>query len=173
VSRLAELRTLRATGGDWIRVAPGPTLRNGDSGRRVAELAERLRGGGDFDGPGGSTFDDRVESAVRAFQSRHGLAADGLVGRATLAELNVPIQDRIDQIIVNLERWRWLPESLGDRYIIVNIAGFELDVVEGGRRTLEMRVVVGRPYRRTPVFSDTIRYLVLNPSWEVPSAIAI
>ncbi|MGA8203913.1 MAG: L,D-transpeptidase family protein [Woeseiaceae bacterium] len=172
VRRLAELRHIRDAGG-WPVVEPGPTLRPGDTGARVAALSERLRISGDLDGEARDVFDAELAGAVEHFQARHGLGADGLVGRATLAELNVPVQDRIDQIIVNLERWRWLPESLGDRYVIVNIAGFRLDVVEDGQRTLTMRVVVGKPYRRTPVFSENIRYLVLNPTWDVPNKIAV
>jgi murein L,D-transpeptidase YcbB/YkuD len=174
VTRLAELRRIRDDGG-WPVVDPGATLRPGDSDARVDELRERLRLAGDLGGDGatGQVYDESLEAAVVRYQSRHGLTADGLVGRATFAALNVPIQERINQIIVNLERWRWLPESLGERYVIVNIAGFRLDVIEQGEPALSMRVVVGRPYRRTPVFSDTIRYLVLNPSWEVPSRIAI
>jgi murein L,D-transpeptidase YcbB/YkuD len=178
VERLATLRAIRDRGG-WSRIDDGPTLRPGDGGQRVTQLAERLLASGDLPSGAGLAavssslvFDERLEAAVRYFQSRHGLTADGVVGRNTLAALNVPIQDRINQIIVNLERWRWLPESLGERYIIVNIAGFRLDVVENGESIMDMRVVVGRPYRRTPVFSETIRYLVLNPSWEVPASIA-
>lgn len=176
VERLAELRVLREAGG-WPAIEPGETLRTGDIGLRVAQLSARLQASGDYPGgasAGGSPdiFDDELAAAVMRFQSRHGLTADGLVGRASLAALNQPIQNRINQIIVNLERWRWLPESLGERYVIVNIAGFSLDVIEAGESTMQMRVVVGRPYRRTPVFSDTIRYLVLNPSWEVPTRIA-
>lgn len=171
VDRLAELRRIRDAGG-WPAVDPGPTLRPGDSGPRVTQISERLKLAGDLDGESRDSFDGELAAAVRRFQARHGLGADALVGRGTLAALNVPIQDRINQIIVNLERWRWLPESLGERYVLVNIAGFSLDVIEHGESTLSMRVVVGRPYRRTPVFSDNIRYLVLNPSWEVPSTIA-
>jgi murein L,D-transpeptidase YcbB/YkuD len=69
---------------------------------------------------------------------------------------------------LNLERWRWLPQDLGRRHIIVNIAAFKLEVVEDEAVVLAMRVVVGRPYHNTPVFSDTMRYIVLNPYWEVP-----
>lgn len=172
VIRLAELRRIRDAGG-WAAVETGPTLHPGDTGPRVTGLSERLRLAGDFDAEARDSFDTELESAVEHFQARHGLGADGLVGRATLAELNVPVQDRINQIIVNLERWRWLPESLGERYVIVNIAGFRLDVVEQGEPTLSMRVVVGKPYRRTPVFSENIRYLVLNPTWDVPNKIAV
>jgi murein L,D-transpeptidase YcbB/YkuD len=171
VLRLAELRQIRDAGG-WQGIDAGETLRAGDTGPRVRQLAARLLVSGDYTGPPTSEFTEELDAAVRAFQSRHGLTADGLVGRASQAALNVPIQTRINQLIVNLERWRWLPETLGDRYVLVNIAGFNLDVVEDGEHVMNMRVVVGRPYRRTPVFSDTIRYLVLNPSWEVPSSIA-
>jgi murein L,D-transpeptidase YcbB/YkuD len=172
VERLAELRDRRESGG-WPAVSEGATLREGDSGPRVAELVRRLHASGDLDRTEGDTIDAEVGAAIRAFQSRHGLAADGLVGRATQSSLNVPVQSRIDQVIVNLERWRWLPEDLGDFHILVNIAGFRLDVVENGQSIRDMRVVVGRPYRRTPVFSDAISYIVLNPYWEVPIRIAI
>lgn len=169
--RLGELRQLLDSGG-WSTIDAGPTLRPGDESPRVAQIASRLRASGDHSGDDSKLFDASLETALVAWQARHGLTADGIVGRATLAALNVPVQQRINQLIVNLERWRWLPETLGERYIIVNIAGFELAVVEQGERTLSMRVVVGRPFRRTPVFSETVRYLVLNPSWEVPSRIA-
>jgi murein L,D-transpeptidase YcbB/YkuD len=172
VDRLAVLRELRDRGG-WPRIDDGPTLHPGDRSPRVTQLAARLAASGDLEAErAGDEFDAALAAAVRRFQARHGLSADGVVGRASLAALNVPIQDRINQLIVNLERWRWLPESLGNRYIIVNIAGFRLDVIDNGNSILDMRVVVGRPYRRTPVFSETIRYLVLNPSWEVPTRIA-
>lgn len=172
VQRLADLRELRDAGG-WGTIEPGPTLREGDDGGRIAALVRRLVATQDLeDVVSHASFDADVARAVRNFQTRHGLAADGVVGQATLRALNVPVQARIDQIIVNLERWRWLPEDLGDFYVLVNIAGFRLDVIENGRSVLDMRVVVGQPYRRTPVFSGRIAYLVLNPSWEVPPSIA-
>jgi len=83
------------------------------------------------------------------------------------------VEHRVDQLEVNLERWRWLPKDLGRRHILVNIAAFNLDVVEQEAVVMSMRVVVGRPYRRTPVFSDTMRYLVLNPYWQVPRTLAV
>jgi murein L,D-transpeptidase YcbB/YkuD len=140
---------------------------------RVAALAARLVASGELDMHDGDVFDAPLADAVRRYQTRHGLTADAVVGQATLASLNAPIQARIDRLIVNLERWRWLPETLGERYIIVNIAGFKLDLVEDGEAALSMRVVVGTPFRRTPVFSERISYLVLNPSWHVPHRIAI
>jgi murein L,D-transpeptidase YcbB/YkuD len=172
VQSLAALRQTRDNGG-WPSVSTGPTLREGDMDDRVAELTQRLHVAGYLEGDSTHLFDAEVARAVRSFQSRHGLTADGVVGPATQNALNVPIQSRINQLIVNLERWRWLPEDLGDRYVLVNIAGFRLDVVENGESVYNMRVVVGQPYRRTPVFSGVISYLVLNPYWEVPPSIAI
>lgn len=172
VARLAELRGLRDRGG-WRPIAAGPTLRDGDRGGRVSDLVMRLNQSGDLDDAAGDVFNAGVTLAVQRFQTRHGLNPDGVVGAATLSALNVPIQHRIDQIIVNLERWRWLPEDLGDSHIIVNIADFRLDFVRDGKTILDMRVVVGTPFRRTPVFSENVSYLVLNPSWEVPTQIAV
>jgi murein L,D-transpeptidase YcbB/YkuD len=120
-----------------------------------------------------AVFDAALVHGLRRFQERHGLDADGKVGASTLAALNVPVEARVRQIELNMERWRWLPQTLGDRYILVNIANFALDVVERGRSVLTMRVVVGRPARRTPFFSAEMTYLVLNPHWYVPPTIAI
>lgn len=172
VAALDRLRSLQSADG-WHPVADGPTLRTGDRGQRVAQVAGRLLASGDYNGSETELFDASLEQAVARFQSRHGLDADGVVGRATLAALNVSVQERIEQIIVNLERWRWLPEDLGDSYVLVNIAGFSLDVIENKRNVTSMRVVVGLPYRRTPVFSGQITYLVFNPYWEVPTSIAV
>jgi len=172
---LRHYRDLAAPGG-WPAVPEGAKLQKGDRNPRVSALRTRLRAEGVLsEDPAGALdlFDDNLDGAVRHFQRRHGLDVDGIVGRATLAALNVSALERSYQIEVNLERWRWLPESLGKRHIIVNIAGFELDVIESGHSALAMRVVVGRDYRRTPVFSDKITYVVLNPHWEVPLNIAI
>jgi murein L,D-transpeptidase YcbB/YkuD len=110
---------------------------------------------------------------VKSFQRRHGLEADGLVGKGTVAALNVPVEERIAELTVAMERWRWMPESLGRDHLIINIAGFDLKLVENGKLTDHMAVVVGKPYSRTPVFSDRVRYLEFNPYWNVPTSIAI
>nr|MDQ2694533.1 L,D-transpeptidase family protein [Pseudomonadota bacterium] len=104
---------------------------------------------------------------------RHGLLEDGVVGPLTQYEMNVPAWERVRQIVLNLERWRWLPEDLGRRFILVNITDYALAVVEDGRRVLESRVVVGRSKRPTPVFTGTLSHLVLNPYWRVPRTIAV
>jgi murein L,D-transpeptidase YcbB/YkuD len=117
-------------------------------------------------------FDLALQQAVERFQRRHGLEADGLVGRSTRAALNVSPEERINQIILNMERWRWMPRDLGPTHVLVNMAGFELDLVVDRRPALSMRVVVGTPYQSTPVFSEEMTYLEFNPYWNIPHSIA-
>lgn len=172
---LEEYRAIRDRGG-WDAVSKGPSLHEGERDPRIASLRARLIASGDLEENGAEdpeAFDEGLAGAVRTFQSRQGLTVDGVVGAATLAALNVPVEERIRQIEVNLERWRWLPDDLGARYVLVNTAGFFLQVVEEGREVLAMRVVVGRKARRTPVFSGRMIYLVLNPSWHVPHKLAV
>jgi murein L,D-transpeptidase YcbB/YkuD len=171
---LARYRAFAARGG-WPVVPDGPTLRQKDHGPRVATLRARLRVTGDLDhapAADAELFDAGLEQGVRRFQQRHGLEVDGIVGAMTLQALNVPAQARVRQITANLERWRWLPQYFGQRYILVNIANFGLEVIDGARPVLSMRVIVGKSYQRTPVFSASMTYLVLNPSWHVPHSIA-
>ncbi|HEY3221606.1 MAG TPA: L,D-transpeptidase family protein [Gemmatimonadales bacterium] len=172
---LARYRAVAATGG-WSAIPDGSTLRAGDRGAAVTALRERLRleDGlvGEAENQDADLFDVGLEQALETFQRRHGLTADGVVSIATRAELNVPAERRVEQLELNLERWRWLPKDLGRRHIIVNIAAFELEVMDGDSVVMSMRVVVGRPFDRTPVLSETMRYLVLNPYWHVPSNIA-
>ena len=171
---LARYRAIRARGG-WSPVAAGPVLRAGDVGPRVEALQDRLTAGGDLEAGADTVgvFGPATEAAVRRAQRRHGLDADGVAGPATLAALNEPVDARIRQVALNMERWRWLPQELGERHVLVNIANFELDVVESGREVMTMRVAVGRPYRKTPVFSDRITHLVLSPYWHVPPNLAV
>jgi murein L,D-transpeptidase YcbB/YkuD len=109
---------------------------------------------------------------VRVFQARHGLEADGVIGATTRAALNVPVEARVQQIATNLDRWRWLPQHLGARYLIVNIPNFTLEVMEQDHIAMSMRVVVGTPQNPTPVFSDTMTHIALSPYWRVPPGIA-
>ncbi|SIR39606.1 L,D-transpeptidase family protein [Halanaerobium kushneri] len=120
-----------------------------------------------------SYYSQRVERAVRKFQLNNGLKADGIVGPRTRNALNIKLEQRIRQIIINMERWRWLPEDLGKRYIYVNIADYNLKLYENNQVIMEMKTIVGQEQRSTPVFSDTIKYLVLNPYWYVPKSIAV
>ena len=116
-------------------------------------------------------FDDPLEQAVIRFQNRHHLTADGAVGKQTLATLNVPVEDRIDQIKINLERARWVLHAISGKFVIVDIAGFEIFVYKNDQFLWTSRVQVGRPFRQTPVFKSEITYLELNPTWTVPPGI--
>ena len=173
---LARYRTLDANGG-WPTLPEGPKLEVGTQDEQVPLLRRRLRITGDLSAPAPAddslTVDSTLARGVQRFQERHGLAVDGVVGPATRAALNVPADERVQQIKTNLERWRWLPADLGALHVRVNIAGYELHVVENGTDVLRMRVVTGQAYRQTPVFSDQISYLVLNPYWHVPHSIAV
>jgi murein L,D-transpeptidase YcbB/YkuD len=216
--RLVErYRAFRSVAGADIwgpPVSPGPTLRLGDRGPRVAAARARLTAMGDLDpnaydqqtvrsdgigrdgarlaaadittdvplgDPAASLsgsvdqtlFDPLMDEALRRFQARHGLNQDGLIGPATLAQMNVSPSARAEQIAVNLERLRWLNQNLGDRYILVNQAGFDMQVVEDGEPVFASRVIVGQAGRwQTPEFSETMTHMVVNPTWNVPMSIA-
>ncbi len=174
---LAGLRQVEA-GGGWPLVEGSETLHPQDTDiTQVITLRQRLGISADAEAQDSSRdlaiYDQDLVNAVKAFQRSHGLTPDGLVGRKTRAAMNVGIKERIRQVELNLERWRWLPGDLGDRYIAVNTADFSLQVVENHQKFLAMRVVVGRPARQTPVFSAKMSYMVLNPYWNVPYTIAV
>src|SRR6185503_17481630 len=116
-------------------------------------------------------FDEALAGGVKAFQSRHGLGADGVVGPRTWEEMNVPIETRIEQLRLNLERGRWLLHDIGAEFVIVNVAGFRLYYLRDGNVIWTTRVQVGKTFRKTPVFRSEMTYLVLNPTWTVPSLI--
>ncbi|HXH37341.1 MAG TPA: L,D-transpeptidase family protein [Thermoanaerobaculia bacterium] len=167
---LAAMRQMDATGG-WQRVDPGKPLRINERDPRVVQLIARLVASGEI-AQGHTDFDVAVDAAVRRFQRLHGLADDGVVGPRTIAELNVPASDRVRQLELNLERWRWLPATLGDPYAVINIPAFSLTLYEHGRSILSARVVVGKDYLRTPIVSSKITEVVLSPYWNVPESIA-
>ncbi len=156
----------------WLSISDGPLLKRGSQGNRVATLRHRLGSTGDLDvGFDMKVYDQDVEKAVRQFQRRHGLTEDGLVGPLTLTELNVSIEMRIKQILLNLERRRWMPRELGANHVYVNIPDFKLTAYLQNEKRMEMRVIVGKPMSQTPIFSDSIEYVVFNPYWNVPRSI--
>jgi murein L,D-transpeptidase YcbB/YkuD len=186
---LALYRKIAAQGG-WPQVSNGANLYPEDRDERVVQLRTRLQTTGDLPPkPQPNTskkrsqgrvpedrelFDKALDQAVRRFQRRHGLTADGVVGFGTLAALNVSAETRVQQIAVNLQRWRTLPHDLGARHIDVNIPNFSLEVVENDQPVMRMKVVVGKMMERrnTPTFNAGLTHLVLNPYWYVPKSIA-
>lgn len=165
-----------AQAGGWPKIDPGDPIKPGMSDPRVRQLRARLAVTDrkvSLTPPGApERYDDGLVAAVKRFQQRHGLERDGVIGRGTLFALNISVAGRLRQIIVSMERWRWMPERLGRHYIMVNIAGFELRRVRERRVEEIMRVVVGKKYHQSPVFSDKIKYLEFNPYWNVPRSIA-
>lgn len=173
---LQRYREIEFLGG-WPVLHQDLAWQKGAFGAHISLLRERLAFAGDLSAaaePGvGYLFDDALETALRRFQSRHGLPETGVVDIVTLEALNVPAGVRARQIELNLERWRWIPHYLGRRHLLVNVADFKLAVVEDDQPLWDMRVVVGKDYRRTPVFSAKLQYLVINPYWNVPQKIAV
>lgn len=168
---LAKLRELEAKGG-WPELAKGRPLKPGMSDARVVTLRKRLHVTGELgDLKDSPVFDDELAAAVRTFQERHGLEPDGEVGGETLASLRVPVQRRIDQVIANLERWRWMPDPVEGRAIVVNIPAFQLETREGDKVLDRMRVIVGLPDWETPVFQSELDQVVFKPQWAVPKKI--
>ena len=168
---LANYRTIAARGG-WPQVPKGPPLQLGATGPRVGALIRRLQATDDLRGTlRDTTFDRRVQRAVGDFQARHGIPRSGVAGGVTLTALNVPVEERIRTMELDMERWRWLPDTLGTRRVEVNIAGYKVDLVRRGKIERTLRAVVGKRNSPTPVFSDQISYVELNPTWTVPPSI--
>lgn len=171
---LVHYREITAQGG-WPVIPEGPSMKPGQRDPRIPLLRRRLRITGDLNASadsGARTLDAGLEQAVRHFQRRDGLEVDGIVGPKTRAALNVPVAARIDQLRVNMERWRWLPPELGPRYIMVNSAAFDVHVVEAGKPVMAMKAVIGRATRQTPSLRSAVDTVVINPYWNVPASIA-
>ena len=174
--KLSDYRKIVAAGG-WAPVPEGKALKKNDreSPARLRALRARLRVEGiEVDDGDSTVFDGDLANAVGQFQQRHSIVVDKQLGKETLDAMNVPAQQRLEQIAANLERYRWLPRTLGDRYILVNVPAFRLEGYEGGKKAIEMKVVVGAEYegRSTPVFSDRMEYVVFRPYWNVTDNIA-
>lgn len=164
-----------AAQGSWPVLPEGPSLHPGQRDPRVSTLRYQLYQLGDYPHLPAKTsdlYDTDLVKAVRRFQERHGLGTDGVLGKKTVEALNVPPRDRLLQMLANIERRRWLPRTWGERYLVVNTADFALTAYEHGTSVLKMRVIVGGSATSTPVFSEVMRYVELNPYWNVPKSIA-
>jgi len=167
---LARLHGIAAAGG-WGSVPRGPALSVGGSGPRVVALRHRLAAEGLVPPAPSPAFDAALADGVKRFQDDHGLTPTGKVDDATLAELNVPVESRIQTVVLNLERLRWMRRAAAPRSLTVNIPAFELELRDGGNAVLTSRIVVGKSWSPTPVFSDEVVGVILNPVWNVPESI--
>jgi len=170
---LDRYREIEAFGG-WSKLPPGEPLRLGMTDARVALLRTRLLLSGDM--PELPAADSLVMealdvAALKRFQRRYGLTPDGVLGEQTVEKMNVPVEERVRQIELNMERWRWLPQDLGKKYLLVNIADFTAKVIDDGKSVLSIPVVVGNQFRKTPVFSARMTYIDFAPYWYVPPTI--
>jgi len=158
-----------------IKVSKLP-LAVGNSNKSIPLIRQRLIALGDITnyriGNDSTLFDKKMASAVSHFQMRHGLKPDGNIGRKTLRSLNVPPSRRYQQLQLSMKKWAKFPENVGSRYIRVNTASFELDLVKDGKKVMNMKIITGKPARPTPDIYSKIETIVLNPKWNVPTKIA-
>lgn len=167
-----RLEALILAGGWGEPVPSGPSLKPGAISQRVVALRarlERIEGNVHGDSP---VYDDALVEAVKSFQARHGLNADGVAGPRTLIAINASVEDRLRQVIVNLERQRWLNYDRGARHIMVNQTDYSVRIVDDGEVTFRSRVVIGLPKHQTQEFNDVMDHMVINPTWNVPRSIA-
>ena len=172
---LYQFRELAQQGG-WQNLGWGPVLERSVQHEQVVLLRRRLKVTGDLavdPFPDMDIFDRRLEEAVRRYQQRHGLEVDGKVGPQTRRSLDITVSERIRQIRINMERWRWLPRKLGKRYVMVNMTGFELYIIENDSMVLSMPVIIGHSLRSTPTFSGLISYMEYNPYWTIPRKLVL
>lgn len=171
-AQLKKYRDIAAAGGLPRIPSPKKSYKTGDSTEAIAAIRKLLFITGDLaENNNSMVFDAGLESGVKAFQYRHGLTTDGVIGPAMIAEMNVPVQDRIRTIIVNMERSRWVPVRLTNNYLVVNIPEFRLHVFENDTPAWSMKVVVGKPAHKTAIFNGEIKYVVFSPYWNVPTSI--
>jgi murein L,D-transpeptidase YcbB/YkuD len=167
-----DLRGQKEKGG-WATVPAG--LKPGKSHAGVVALRQRLAASGQVKGDAATNnspmYDADVQAAVKTFQDLHSIKATGVVDDATRAAMNVSLDDRLAQVALNLDRWRWMPDDLGDRHFMVNIPHYHLVAREHGKPVMDIRVVVGKRGNETPIFSDEMETVVFSPYWNIPNSI--
>ena len=174
LKKLVKYRKIKDSGG-WKRIPAHVTLKLGAKNQGVHLLRKRLQATGDYKPCKKSTksdsYDNCLKKAVKHFQKRHGLAVNGVVGSSTLRALNKTVDDRITTILLNLDRIKWLKARNSKRHIIINIPDFKLYFEEDGKLRQTIRTIVGKPNHPTPIFSNTVQTVVLNPYWNLPQSI--
>ena len=172
---LIRYRAIAAKGG-WPTLHANTKLKPGQQSAVMPALRQRLAMEGDLDPAHektpGTTYDSNVVSAVKRFEQRHRLEPDGIIDAEAVKALNVPIDRRIRMIELSMERWRWLPDEMPSRYLMVNVPDFHLEAVENQQTVMDIRVVVGAPDNKTPIFADEMTHVVFSPYWNVPPGIA-
>jgi murein L,D-transpeptidase YcbB/YkuD len=172
--RLKEYRELSNNGG-WNKIPEGETLKKGMSSERIVDVRKYLNITEDFPANAdlnSPLFDDELEVAVKKFQFRHNLTQDGAIGKGTLAQMNVSVEDRIGMMRLNLERTRWVLHHPEEDFLIVNIAGFNIKRIQNKEIVYQSRVIVGKNHKESPIFKDEVEYIVFNPTWTLPYSIA-
>lgn len=172
---LRRYRDLEQQGG-WQRFDDGPILQLGVQHRQVVQLRQQLAITGDqLKGslPDMDIFDYGLAEAVKRFQLRHGLIVDNKVGQQTRDALNITVIARIKQILINMERWRWMPRTLEKRHLMVNMTGFEIHIMENGLSVLSMPVIIGKSFRSTPSFAGLVSQMKYNPYWTIPTNLVL
>ena len=166
-AKLAELRAGKTDKGA-PRLGGGPVLKIGMQDDRVPDLRQRLKVLGD----GGTTYDKALAEAVKKFQKEHQLPVTGTLTAATVDAINGPRPDHVeDTIIANMERWRWMPHQFPDTYVIVNLPDYTLRVMHDGKQMWNTRIVIGKPEMPTPIMTAEMKFITVNPTWNVPPSI--
>jgi len=175
MNELAKYREIAEKGG-WGKISDGGKIDPGDADSRVPEIRKRLSLSDDLTDQSAlasETYDASLEKDIRYFQEKHGLDSDGIIGKGTFGALNIPVEDKIDQLRVNLERSRWIMHNLSEDFILVNIARFMAYTVQNNEFTFSTNVQVGTYYNKTPVFKSKLKYIEFNPTWTVPRSITV
>ncbi|MDB5119199.1 MAG: hypothetical protein JWN56_417 [Sphingobacteriales bacterium] len=167
---LKKYRAIKAKGG-WGTISASVNLKPGATSPDVPTLRKRFLSA--QDSTSSPIYDDQLVAAVKAFQAQNNLKPSGILNSETVRLLNIPVEQRIRQVTINMERWRWIPKSFEPDYLLVNIPEFKLHVYEKKKEALSMKVIVGKVLNSTPIFSDKMETVVLSPYWNVPVSIVV